>query len=196
MMKKKNLVSLMVAAVFTVLSVTGLLIYFGQSNHTIDHTHAWFGMLFFTAAVFHIVNNWSSIKGYSTDRKTGGIKRELVVALAVVVLFAGGISADLPVFKDLANAGKKLFRPDRPEKRGMAKATIDSIARQMASAVMAVDEQTIKFDSTASLAENVIIAQGTASHAKPDTGTFRFTEVLTMDGKQWKVAAQQMAPLK
>ncbi|RYF77734.1 MAG: DUF4405 domain-containing protein, partial [Cytophagaceae bacterium] len=156
-MKKKNLVSLMVAAVFTVLSVTGLLIYFGQSNHTIDHTHAWFGMLFFAAAVFHIVNNWSSIKGYSTDRRTGGIKRELVISALVVVVFAGGIAADLPVFKDLANAGKKLFRPERPEKRGMPKAAIDSIARQMVVEGLAADGQTIKFDSTASLAENVIM---------------------------------------
>ncbi len=195
-MKRKNLVSLMVAAVFTVLAVTGLLIYFGQSNHTIDHTHAWFGLLFFAAAVFHIINNWSSIKGYATDRKTGGVKRELILASSVAVLFAGGIAADLPVFKDLANAGKKLFRPAEPPKRGMAKATIDSIARSMATAELAADAQTIQFDSTASLADNVIMAQGTAAHPKPDTATFRFTEVLTLDGKQWKVAARQTAPLR
>jgi len=195
-MKKKNLVSLMVAAVFTVLSVTGLLIYFGQSNHTVDHTHAWFGMLFFTAAVFHIVNNWSSLKGYSTDRRTGGLKRELVVSALVVVVFVGGIAADLPVFKDLANAGKKVFGPARPEKRGLSKTVIDSIARQVAVGSLAADAQTIHFDSTASLADNVIMAQGTASHARPDTGTFRFTEVLKLDKDQWKVAAQQTAPVR
>ena len=195
-MKQKNLVSLMVAAVFTVLSITGLLIYFGQGNHIIDHTHAWFGMLFFAAAVFHIINNWSSIKGYSTDRRTGGIRRELILSALVATLFAGGIAADLPVFKDLANAGKKLFRPAKPQKRGLPKATIDSIARSMATTGLAADAQTIRFDSTASLADNVIMAQGTASRPKPDTGTFRFTEVLTLEGKQWKVAAQQTGPLR
>ncbi|MEZ0538910.1 DUF4405 domain-containing protein [Fibrella arboris] len=195
-MKQKNLVSLMVAAVFTVLSISGLLIYFGQSNHTIDHTHAWFGILFFAAAVFHIVNNWSSIKGYSTDRRTGGVKRELVISALVALVFAGGIAADLPVFKDLANAGKKLFRPERPEKRGMPKPILDSIALSATTTALSVDAASVHFDSTASLAENVIMAQGTASRSKPDTATFRFTEVLTKEGKDWKVAAQQIAPVK
>ncbi|MBC7572531.1 MAG: DUF4405 domain-containing protein, partial [Spirosoma sp.] len=77
-MKAKNLVSLSVSAAFAVLSVTGLLIYFGQGNHTIDHTHAWFGVLFVSAAGFHIVNNWSSIKGYSVNRREGGIRKELI----------------------------------------------------------------------------------------------------------------------
>ncbi len=125
-MKSKNLVSLSVAAVFVVLSVTGLLIYFGQGNHTVDHTHAWFGMLFFAAAVFHIVNNWSSIKGYSVSRKAGGIRRELIIPSLVVILFTVGIAADWPVFKELANAGKKLF--PREKKKEMSQAVIDSIA--------------------------------------------------------------------
>lgn len=125
-MKAKNVVSLSVAAVFLVLSITGLLIYFGQGNHTVDHTHAWFGILFFSAAVFHIVNNWSSIKGYSVNRKAGGVRRELIIPVLIAALFTVGIAADWPVFKDLANAGKKLF--PREKKKEMAQATIDSIA--------------------------------------------------------------------
>jgi Domain of unknown function (DUF4440) len=127
-MKSKNLVSLSVAAVFAVLSVTGLLIYFGKSNHTIDHTHAWFGILFLSAAVFHIVNNWSSIKGYSVNRNAGGIRLELIVPVLVVALFTMGIAADWPVFKDLANAGKKLFPREKQKKEGLSQAVIDSIA--------------------------------------------------------------------
>ena len=72
-MKSKNLVSLFVAAIFLVLATTGLLIYFGQGSHIVDHTHAWFGMLFVTAAIFHIVNNWSSLEGYSRNRRTGSL---------------------------------------------------------------------------------------------------------------------------
>lgn len=193
-MKSKNLVSLSVAAVFTVLSVTGLLIYFGQGNHTIDHTHAWFGILFFGAAVFHIVNNWASLKGYSSDRKTGGIRRELILPSVIVLVFVVGIAADLPVFKDLANAGKRAFGPKREKKGSLSPVAIDSIARQMVANHAKADAQTIKFDTTAALADNVIMAQGTATHTKPDTTTFRFTEVLTLDGKQWKVAAEQTTP--
>ena len=130
-MKAKNVVSLSVAAVFAVLSITGLLIYFGQGNHIVDHTHAWFGMLFFAAAVFHIVNNWSSIKAYSVNRKAGGVRRELIVPVLIAGLFTVGIAADWPVFKDLANAGKKLFPHEKEEKEELSQAAIDSIARRV-----------------------------------------------------------------
>lgn len=128
--KSKNLVSLSVALVFLVLSVTGLLIYFAQGSHAVDHIHAWFGILFVAAAVFHIVNNWSSIMGYSKNRRTGGIRREVVIPALITAVFAGGIAADLPVFSKLANAGKVLVRGDKPKRGGpLAQAAVDSIAR-------------------------------------------------------------------
>ena len=129
-MKSKNLVSLSVALVFLVLFVTGLLIYFAQGSHAVEHIHAWFGILFVAAAVFHIVNNWSSIMGYSKDRRTGGIRREFVIPALVALVFAGGIAADLPVFGKLANAGKTLVRGDKPKRGGLlAQTAVDSIAR-------------------------------------------------------------------
>ena len=128
-MKSKNLVSLSVSAAFAVLSITGLLIYFGQSSHVVDHVHAWFGILFVSAAIFHIINNWSSIKGYSKDRRTGGIRRELIIPALLAIVFTAGIAADLPVFKGLANAGKNLVRGDKPRKGGpLSPAAVDSIA--------------------------------------------------------------------
>lgn len=129
-MKSKNLVSLSVALVFLVLSVTGLLIYFAQGTHAVEHIHAWFGILFVAAAVFHVVNNWSSIMGYTKNRRTGGIRREFVVPALVAVVFAGGIAADLPIFSKLANAGKTLVRGDKPKPGGpLAQTSVDSIAR-------------------------------------------------------------------
>ena len=129
-MKPKSLVSLSVALVFLVLSVTGLLIYFAQGSHAVEHIHAWFGILFVAAAVFHIVNNWSSIVGYTKDRRAGGIRREFVIPALVAVVFAGGIAADLPVFGKLANAGKTLVRGNKPKGGGpLAQAAVDSIAR-------------------------------------------------------------------
>ncbi|WP_077919312.1 DUF4405 domain-containing protein [Spirosoma sp. 209] len=193
-MKSKNLVSLSVAAVFAVLSVTGLLIYLGQGNHTIDHTHAWFGVLFFGAAVFHIINNWSSIKGYSVSRRTNSVQRELIIPSLITVVFVVGIAADWPVFKDLANAGKKAFGRSKPKKEALSQTTVDSIARRLIADHDKVDAQSIRFDTTAVLGENVIVAQGTASHAKPDTTTFRFTDVLSLEGNQWKIVAGQTGP--
>lgn len=133
-MKSKNLVSLFVAAVFFVLSITGLLIYFGQGSHIVDHTHAWFGILFFAAAVFHIVNNWSSIVGYTRNRRTGGIQKEFVIPAVIVAVFAAGIGFDVPVFDKLANAGKNLVRGDKPKGGPMSQPTIDSIARAVETA--------------------------------------------------------------
>lgn len=158
-MKSKNLVSLSVAAVFLVLSVTGLLIYFGQGNHTVDHTHAWFGMLFFAAAMFHIVNNWSSIKGYSVNRKAGGIRRELIVPSLIAILFTVGIAADWPVFKDLANAGKKLF--PREKKKELSQAAVDSIANRV----------TTDYTAAINTGDTAAFAKNTSSHATISTET-------------------------
>lgn len=128
-MKSKNLVSLSVAAVFLVLAITGLLIYFGQGTHVVEHTHAWFGILFVTAAIFHIVNNWSSLVGYAKNRRSGSIQKELVLPVLVVLIFAAGIGFGVPVFDKLANAGKNLVRGEQPKRGPMPQTTVDSIAR-------------------------------------------------------------------
>lgn len=133
-MKSKNLVSLFVAVIFLVLATTGLLIYFGQGSHIVDHTHAWFGILFVTAAVFHISNNWSSLKGYTKNRRTGGIQKEFIVPAIVAAVFAAGIGFGVPVFDKLANAGKNLMRSDKPRRESMPQATVDSIANSIETA--------------------------------------------------------------
>ncbi|CAN5130235.1 hypothetical protein BH09BAC4_BH09BAC4_11100 [soil metagenome] len=133
-MKSKNLVSLFVAAIFFVLAITGLLIYFGQGSHIVDHTHAWFGILFVTAAVFHIVNNWSSLKGYTKNRRTGGIQKEFIIPAVVAAIFAAGIGFDIPVFDKLANAGKNLMRDEKPKDGPLSQARVDSIANVIETA--------------------------------------------------------------
>jgi len=125
-MKSKNLVSLAVALVFSVLSVTGLLIYFGQGSRGIDHTHAWFGVLFVTAAVFHVVNNWSSLVGYTVARRTGKIQKEIWLSALVVGVFAFGISFNLLGLDALGNAGKNLV--NGPRKPGPERLTFETIA--------------------------------------------------------------------
>ncbi len=79
-MKNKNLISLTVAISFVLLSLTGILLFVKQKAHFIEMTHTIFGLLFIGFAIFHILNNWDSIKAYSKDRKSGSIKKELVVA--------------------------------------------------------------------------------------------------------------------
>ena len=176
-MKSKNLVSLSVALVFLVLSITGLLIYFGQGSHPVEHVHAWFGVLFVAAAVFHIVNNWSSIMAYSKDRKTGGIKREFIIPALIAMVFTGAIAADLPVFGGLANAGKALFRGKGPRRGGpLTQPAVDSIARATEAAYATAFSKgdtaaisAIMDTKTAVLAEDGTLKQGAERlMAKPE----------------------------
>jgi hypothetical protein len=125
-MKLKNLVSLAVALVFSVLSVTGLLIYFGQGSRGVDHMHAWFGVLFVTAAVFHIVNNWSSLVGYTVARRSGKIQKEIWLPALVVGIFAFGIGFNLLGLDALGNAGKNLV--NGPRKPGPERLTFETVA--------------------------------------------------------------------
>ncbi|MCY7359766.1 MAG: hypothetical protein LH609_20385 [Rudanella sp.] len=97
------------------------------------------------------------------------------------------------MFKSLANAGKEAFGPKRePRPERLSKTGIDSVARQLVAARTGANAQTVQFDSTAALSETIIMAQGTASRPKPDTASFRFTEVLTLDKNEWKVAAEHL----
>ena len=162
-MKSKNLVSLSVAACFTVLATTGLLIYFGQGNHFIDHIHAWMGVLFASAAVFHIINNWGSIKGYSINRKEGGFRRELLLPVVIVLLFTVGIAADLPVFKELANAGKRAFGPSKKPQRGLSQPIIDSIARKLTADYYLAFSQGDTATLTRIVTENALIGSETGT---------------------------------
>ncbi len=66
-LKKKNFVSLTVLIAFLVISVTGLLMYFVAHATVTSTLHTVFGFLFVTAALFHLVNNWRSIRAYTSS---------------------------------------------------------------------------------------------------------------------------------
>lgn len=126
-MKKKNLISLTVAIAFLFLSMTGILLFVKQKSHAIEITHTIFGLLFISFAIFHILNNWGSIKTYSKDRATGSIKKELVIASLI-----GGIILVLSmteVLEPVAEFGR-IFASQKPRSpQGISfqeKTTLDS----------------------------------------------------------------------
>jgi hypothetical protein len=63
-MKKRNLVSLLVAFSFLVLAVTGLIIFLSPSSKFVDTLHSSMGVVFISFAVLHLFNNFKSLKGY------------------------------------------------------------------------------------------------------------------------------------
>jgi Domain of unknown function (DUF4405) len=110
-MKKKNLISLTVAFAFLALSITGILLFIKQKPHFVEITHTLFGLLFVGFAIFHIINNWSSIVGYSKERKTGKLQKEWIVAASIFgVILIGGVTE---LLEPVAEAGR-IFAAKRP----------------------------------------------------------------------------------
>ncbi len=125
-MKNKNLISLTVAIAFVLLSMTGILLYVKQKAHFIEMTHTIFGLLFIGFAIFHILNNWDSIKAYSKDRKSGSIKKELVVASLITGIIL--VLSVTEVLEPVAEFGRIFASGDkRPQTVNFAeKKTLDS----------------------------------------------------------------------
>jgi hypothetical protein len=125
-MKNKNLISLTVSIAFFILATTGILLFIKQKAHFIEMTHTIFGLLFISFAVFHIMNNWDSIKAYSKDRKTGSIKKELVLASLITGIIL--VLSVTEVLEPIAEFGKIFTSNEkRPSTINFAeKKTLDS----------------------------------------------------------------------
>lgn len=109
-MKRKNIISLTIAFAFLSIAVTGILLYIKQKSHAAEITHTVFGLIFIGFAIFHIVNNWSSIMAYSKERKTGKFQKEFIVAAAIFgVVLIGGVTE---ILEPVAEAGR-IFAPKR-----------------------------------------------------------------------------------
>ncbi|MDB5275296.1 MAG: hypothetical protein JWR61_251 [Ferruginibacter sp.] len=126
-MKKKNIISLSIALAFLFLSVTGLLLYFGLKPEFVTSIHVLLGLIFIGFAFFHIKNNWPSLKVYTKDRKEGGIKKEFLVAAAVVGIFLLGAGFSLPPFGEIQHFGEDLTRGGGGKGGRMEKASFDKI---------------------------------------------------------------------
>jgi hypothetical protein len=125
-MKKKNIISLSIAMAFLFLSITGLLLYFGLKPEFVTAIHVLLGLVFIGFAIFHIKNNWPSLKVYTKDRKEGGIKKEFLVAAAVVGVFLLGAGFNLPPFGEIQHFGEDLTRGGGKGSR-IEKASFDKI---------------------------------------------------------------------
>jgi Domain of unknown function (DUF4405) len=187
-MKKKHLISLTIGFTFLAMSVTGILLYFKQKPHFVEITHTLVGLLFTGFAVFHIVNNWSSIMGYSKERKTGKYQKELwYAALIAGVVIVGGLTEILEpvaeVGEVLGGGGgdRKGGRPQRlmfeeiesnKDTKGTAMSLLVQQTREAHEATVACWVE----DSTHKFVENVLVSnaaalptwQSKANGAKPN----------------------------
>jgi hypothetical protein len=114
-MKNRNLISLSVTFAFLSIAITGILMYFGEHGG-ITTVHVIFGLLFVTFAIFHVINNWSSLKIYTRDKKIGRIRKEFVWVSVVFLLILIGSSVNLGPFSSIARAGEELGREENGER--------------------------------------------------------------------------------
>jgi hypothetical protein len=131
-MKKKNLISLSVAFAFLSLSITGLLMYIGKKNHGVETIHVIFGLTFISFAIFHIINNWSSIVSYTkgSGRK---IQKEFIIVFVLFIVFVIGAGFDVPPFEPIAEAGKALFRSGPGKERGAGRVSFEGVRTRQES---------------------------------------------------------------
>lgn len=113
-MKKKNLVSLFVAGIFLTLGISGILMYFAFRDPGVKTTHVIFGLLFITIAIFHILNNWSSLVGYTIPRSNRKIQKEFWPVLGIVGIVLIGTALNFEPLAELAHFGEELGRGEGP----------------------------------------------------------------------------------
>lgn len=113
-MNKKKLVSFGVAAVFLALATTGLLLYLVQHNKPTKVIHTVFGLFFVAVALFHIVNNWSSMVSYLKEKGTLKLNKEFILVFVLTAGSVVGAGLMLPPFEFIEEFGEELRSGDRP----------------------------------------------------------------------------------
>lgn len=178
-MKRKNFISLSLAFIFLFLSTTGILMYLKQKAHPVEMAHTIFGLLFVGFAIFHITNNWGSIKLYSKDKVTRSWKKELMVAGLGAILIL--VLAATEVLEPIAEFGR-IFAPKRqniPTVNFQVKSTLDSITGSSATLILQRNQESMFTPIRVELADS----------------TGKIVAVLYEDKKQTEEEVKERRPL-
>lgn len=98
---KRHWISTLIAMLFVILVITGIMGFFLPFNILTVSVHAFVGFVFTASIAFHIKNNWRSLRGYFT-------KRSAWVLLVCVVGFVGVILWQPPPIKALLGLSRNL----------------------------------------------------------------------------------------
>ena len=84
--------------------------YLKQKSHPVEMAHTIFGLLFVSFAIFHISNNWGSIKTYSKDKVSRSWRKEIIAAsIGGVVILTLALTE---ILEPVAEFGR-IFAPKR-----------------------------------------------------------------------------------
>ncbi len=116
-MKNRNLISLAVAFGFLSIGITGILMYFGLEGG-VTTVHVIFGLLFVAFSIFHVINNWNSIKLYTLDKQKGSIRKEFILVNVILLAVLIAAAVNLQPFTAIAHAGEEGGRREEGKEGG------------------------------------------------------------------------------
>lgn len=70
---------------FLIVGSTGVFFKLFYTNHTVQDVHGWMGVALVLAALFHIYNNWVSLRGHLADRRIYLLLLPILIAICVIV---------------------------------------------------------------------------------------------------------------
>ncbi len=119
----RGLTSFTLSLAFLVMVITGIVLYVSPQGRVANWTgwqvlylqkeqwsalHTTAAILFILSGVFHVYFNWSALVHYVVSRQKLNLKRELLAAVAIVVLFLLGTAYHLPPFQTVIDANDRI----------------------------------------------------------------------------------------
>jgi hypothetical protein len=127
-MKQKNFVSLMMAFGFLAIAVSGILMYFDLKPGPVKGIHVLFGLMLIGFAVFHILNNWGSLKLYMKDKGSGSIRKELVIGSLITGVVLVGAGFSIPPFPQIQRFGEEIAKEGGEKGRGAGRLMFETVS--------------------------------------------------------------------
>nr|WP_321267400.1 DUF4405 domain-containing protein [uncultured Sulfurimonas sp.] len=121
----KKVISLTLAFSFLIMSLTGIMLYivpkgkvaywadwkmFGLSKTQYGDIHTTSMILFLVITIWHIYYNWKPLINYIKDstKKITFLKKELIIALILNLLFVGGTLMNMQPFQSVLDVGENI----------------------------------------------------------------------------------------
>lgn len=71
---------------FLVVSVTGIIFKFFFKTHTLEEIHGWLGVVMVASALFHIIQNWPSLRKYLREPRVLALLIPIGILIVVLAL--------------------------------------------------------------------------------------------------------------
>ncbi len=106
-MNKRKFISLFLAGVIIVLTITSILMFLYRHSNTTAAIHTTIGFVFLLFIVMHILNNYLSLKNYSINNKSLiKLSPVLLTTTTIILIIVLGIFYEIPPFTKVYELGQ------------------------------------------------------------------------------------------